>query len=136
MKRTRPTSLRHAYKAQQGELRCCATETEEQVGQVAIAAARLTPACYVKNCPVALPPIGVRAALARGGQSARMAAGPTTRERRRVAELAGRNGVVEVGRKPTQRVRTEQRVRYPAAALMGRRVSNLPAQRRDPGVAA
>jgi len=88
------------------------------------------------NCPGALPPIGVRAALARGGQSARMAVGPTMMERRKAAERAGRDGVVEVGRRPTQLALTAQMVRCSAAVLIGRRVSTLPAQRRNPGVAA
>ena len=138
MKFTVPTTLQQEHEALHDELRR-ATQAGGEIGEAA------------KEDQIALPPLGLLAALSRGEQSAQMAEVLTLTERleadlpamleehqaivvalrrlRDAAERAGRKDIVVFAEQLVQHARTEEEVMYPAAILVGRHVRLLLAQR-------
>jgi hypothetical protein len=136
-----PTSLQQEHETLHEELRR-ATQAEGQVGEAARALARLMHPHIVKEDRIALPPLGLLAALARGEAGAGMAevlaltdrleaempsmlaehegiVGALRRLEAAAAE-AGREDIVAFARRLTLHARTEEEVMYPAAVLVGR----------------
>lgn len=152
-----PTPLQQEHEALHDELRR-ATQAGGEVGEAAKTLARLMHPHFVKEDQIALPPLGLLAALSRGEQPAQMAEVLTLTERleadlpamleehraivaalqhlREAAERAGRKDIVAFARQLVQHARTEEEVLYPAAAMVGRHVKLLLAQRGDRRAAA
>ena len=157
MKFTIPTPLQQEHEALHDELRR-ATQAGGDVGEAAKTLARLMHPHFVKEDQIALPPLGLLAALSRGEQPAQMAEVLTLTERlegdlpamleehrtivaalqrlRETAERAGRKDIVAFAEQLVQHARTEEEVMYPAAVLVGRHVRLLLAQRGDQRAAA
>jgi len=157
MKFTIPTPLQQEHEALHAELRN-ATQAGGEVGEAAKTLARLMHPHFVKEDEIALPPLGLLAALSRGEQPAQMAEVLTLTERleadlpamleehrtivaalqrlREAAERAGRKDIVAFAEQLAQHARTEEEVMYPAAVLVGRHVRLLLAQRGDQRAAA
>lgn len=157
MKFTIPTPLQQEHEALHDELRR-ATQAGGEVGEAAKTLARLMHPHFVKEDEIALPPLGLLAALSRGEQPAQMAEVLTLTERleadlpamleehqsivaalqrlREAAERAGRKDIVAFAEQLVQHARTEEEVMYPAAVLVGRHVRLLLAQRGDQQAAA
>lgn len=155
MKFTIPRSLQLEHEALHERLRN-ATHAGGEVGEAARTLARLMHPHFLKEDEIALPPLGLLVALARGDtdpgmadvlnltdrleaeltqmlaeHQAIVAALNTLRER---AESAGQNDVVEFARALTEHARTEEEVVYPAALLVGQVVRQR-LGRPAPGVA-
>lgn len=150
MKFTIPQPLQDEHEALHERLRQ-ATQAGGEVGEAAKTLARLMHPHFVKEDQIALPPLGLLAALSRGEQSAQMAEVLTLTERleadlpamleehqaivvalrrlRDAAERAGRKDIVVFAEQLVQHARTEEEVMYPAAILVGRHVRLLLAQR-------
>jgi hypothetical protein len=141
-----PASLRQEHEALHDELRR-ATQAGGQVGEDARELARLMHPHFIKEDQIALPPLGLLAALASGEVSPDMA-GVMTLSDRLEAELpamlgehkaivgalqrleasaakAGRDDIVGFARRLVQHALTEEEVMYPAAILVGRHVRLL-----------
>lgn len=143
MQLTIPASLRHEHSALHGELRR-ATQAPGEVGEAARVVARLMHPHFLKEDEIALPPLGLLAALARGEQVADMEQVLRLTERleaelpamldehrqivgalqrlRQSAEAAGRADITGFANRLMQHARTEEEVIYPAAVLVGRHV--------------
>ena len=141
-----PDSLRQEHEALHEELHR-AKQAGGQVGEAAHELARLMHPHFVKEDRIALPPLGLLAALARGEADADMAEVLTLTDRleaelpamleehKRIvvalqrlqgaAEQAGRADVVDFARRLAEHARTEEAVMYPAAVLVGRYVRLL-----------
>ncbi|HEX6019092.1 MAG TPA: hemerythrin domain-containing protein [Burkholderiaceae bacterium] len=140
MKFTIPTPLQHEHEALHERLRQ-ATQAGGEVGDAAKTLARLMHPHFVKEDEIALPPLGLLAALARGEWSAEMAEVLTLTDQleaelpqmlaehrdivealnklRDAAERAGRSDIVAFADGLTEHARTEEEVMYPAAVLVG-----------------
>jgi hypothetical protein len=136
-----PASLQQEHEALHDELRR-ATQAGGEVGEAARALARLMHPHFVKEDQIALPPLGLLAALARGEASADMAQVLTLTDRleaelpamleehraivgalqrlREAAEQADRSDIADFAQRLVQHARTEEEVMYPAAVLVGR----------------
>jgi hypothetical protein len=120
------------------------TQAAGAVGEAARDLARLMHPHFVKEDRIALPPLGLLAALARGEWSAEMAEVLTLTEQleaelpqmlaeheaivaalntlREAAAHAGRTDIVAFAEALVEHARTEEEVMYPAAVLVGRAV--------------
>ena len=145
-----PTPLRQEHEALHDELRR-ATQAGGEVGSAAKELARLMHPHFVKEDKIALPPLGLLDALARGEHDAgfddvlaltdRLEAElPAMLDEHRsivgalqrlqaAAERAGRDDIVAFAHQLMQHARTEEEVMYPAARLVGRHVRLLAAER-------
>jgi hemerythrin-like domain-containing protein len=143
MKFTIPLPLQHEHEALHERLRQ-ATGAGGEVGDAAKTLARLMHQHFVKEDEIALPPLGLLAALARGEWSAEMAEVLTLTDRleaewpqmlaehraivealnklRDAAEHAGRSDIIAFADSLTEHARTEEEVMYPAAVLVGQAV--------------
>jgi hypothetical protein len=137
---TIPPSLQQEHEALHERLRQ-ATQAGREVGEAAKALARLMHPHFVKEDQIALPPLGLLPALARGEWSAEMAGVLTLSDRlkaelpqmlaehqtivaalstlREAAERAGRTEIVAFADALVAHARTEEEVMYPAAVLVG-----------------
>ena len=138
-----PASLQREHEELHEELRR-ATQVDGQVGVQASALARLMHPHFVKEDQIALPPLGLLQALARGEFSEDMAEVLTLTDRldselpgmlqehkdivaalQRLldaAEATGRSDIAEFARRLMHHARMEEEVVYPAAVLVGRYV--------------
>jgi hypothetical protein len=152
-----PIPLQQDHEALHAELRR-ATEAGGDVGDAARTLARLMHPHFVKEDQIALPPLGLLEALARGEANAEMDAVLALTDRleaelpamldehrsivaalqrlQAAAERAGRDDIVAFARQLVQHARTEETVMYPAARLVGRHVRLLQVQRAARAVAA
>jgi Hemerythrin HHE cation binding domain len=152
-----PAPLQQEHEALHDELRRAA-QAGGEVGDAAKALARLMHPHFVKEDEIALPPLGLLAALARGERRAEFDAVlaltdrleaelPQMLEEHRsivaalqrlqaAAERAGRDDIVVFARQLVQHARTEEEVMYPAARLVGRYVRLLSVQRPERALAA
>ena len=151
MKFTIPLPLQHEHEALHERLRR-ATEAGGEVGAAAKTLARLMHPHFVKEDQIALPPLGLLVALARGETSVEMADVLELTDRleaelpqmlaehqdivvalsklREAAARAGRDDIVAFAEALTEHARIEEEVMYPAAVLVGQVVR----QRLDPRV--
>ncbi len=135
-----PIPLQQEHEALHAHLRA-ATEAGGEVGEAARTVARLMHPHFVKEDSIALPPLGLLAALARGEVTSEMtqvlaltdrleAELPAMLAEHRAivdalaklsdaAQRAGRSDIVEFAHDLTQHARTEEEVMYPAAVLVG-----------------
>ena len=142
--------LRQEHDALHEELRR-ATRAGGEVGAAASELARLMHPHFVKEDEIALPPLGLLGALARGERDAAFddvlaltdrleAELPAMLDEHRsivgalqrlqaAAERAGRDDIVAFAHQLMQHARTEEEVMYPAARLVGRHVRLLAAER-------
>ena len=140
MKFTIPQPLQHEHEALHERLRQ-ATQAGGEVGEAAKALARLMHPHFVKEDEIALPPLGLLAALARGEFKTEMAEVLTLTDKleaelpqmlaehqtivaalnklREAAASAGRGDIVAFAEALTEHARTEEEVMYPAAVLVG-----------------
>jgi hypothetical protein len=140
MKFTIPLPLQHEHEALHERLRL-ATQAGGDVGEAARTLARLMHPHFVKEDEIALPPLGLLVALARGEATAEMAEVLKLTDRleaelpqmlaehrtivealdtlRGVAERAGRRDIVAFAEALVEHARTEEEVMYPAALLVG-----------------
>ena len=140
MKFTIPQPLQHEHEALHERLRE-ATQAGGDVGEAARTLARLMHPHFVKEDQIALPPLGLLAALARGEWQAEMAEVLTLTEQleaelprmlaehqtivaalgtlREAAARAGRGDIVAFADALTEHARIEEEVMYPAAVLVG-----------------
>ena len=140
MKFTIPQPLQHEHEALHERLRQ-ATQVDGEVGEAAKTLARLMHPHFVKEDQIALPPLGLLAALARGEWSAEMAEVLTLTEQleaelpqmlaehqtivaalnklREAAARAGRADIIAFAEALVEHARTEEEVMYPAAVLVG-----------------
>lgn len=147
---TIPEPLQHEHEALHARLRQ-ATQAGGEVGEAAKTLARLMHPHFVKEDQIALPPLGLLAALARGEWSAEMAEVLTLTEQleaelpqmlaehqsivaalnklREAAERAGRGDIVAFAEALVEHARTEEEVMYPAAVLVGQLVRQRLGQR-------
>ena len=141
MKFTIPQPLQQEHEALHERLRQ-ATQAGGEVGEAARTLARLMHPHFVKEDQIALPPLGLLAALARGEWSTEMAEVLTLTEQleaelphmlaehqaivaalnalREAAARAGRGEIVAFAEALVEHARTEEEVMYPAAVLVGR----------------
>ncbi len=156
MKFTVPQPLRNEHEALHELLRQ-ATQAGGEVGEAAKALARLMHPHFVKEDQIALPPLGLLAALARGEWSAELAEVLTLTEQleaelpqmlaehlaivaalntlREAAERAGRGEIVAFAEALVEHARTEEEVMYPAAVLVGQVVRQRLGQRESAAAA-
>ncbi len=135
-----PLPLRQEHEALHERLRL-ATQAAGELGEAARTVARLMHPHFVKEDSIALPPLGLLVALARGDATPEMAqvlvltdqleAGlpemlaehraivAALRKLRDVAQRAGSAEIVEFAQALVQHARTEEEVMYPAALLVG-----------------
>ena len=140
MKFTIPQPLQDEHEALHERLRQ-ATQAGGEVGDAAKTLARLMHPHFIKEDHIALPPLGLLAALARGEWSAEMAEVLTLTEQleaelpqmlaehqtivaalnklREAAARAGRGEIVDFVEALVEHARTEEEVMYPAAVLVG-----------------
>lgn len=140
MKFTIPQPLKNEHEALHKRLRQ-ATEVGGEVGQAAKTVAHLMHPHFVKEDAIALPPLGLLVALARGEINAEMAAVLELTDRleaelpqmlaehraivdaltrlREVAGRAGRDDVVAFAEVLVEHAQTEEAVMYPSAILVG-----------------
>lgn len=140
MKFTIPATLQNEHKALHERLRQ-ATEAGGEVGEAAQTVARLMHPHFVKEDGMALPPLGLLVALARGELDVEMAAVLELTDRleaelpqmlaehrgivealtklREAAARAGRDDVVAFAEALVEHAQTEEAVMYPAAILVG-----------------
>ena len=150
MKFTTPQPLQHDHEGLHERLRQ-ATQAGGEVGEAAKTLARLMHPHFVKEDQIALPPLGLLAALARGEWNAEMAEVLTLTEQleaelpqmlaehqnivaalnklREAAARAGRGEIVDFVEALVEHARTEEEVMYPAAVLVGQVVRRRPGQR-------
>lgn len=150
MKFTIPLPLQHEHEALHERLRQ-ATQAGGEVGDTAKTLSRLMHPHFVKEDEIALPPLGLLGALARGEWNAEMAEVLTLTDRleaelpqmlaehrsivealnklRDVAARAGRSDIVAFAESLTEHARTEEEVMYPAAVLVGQVVRQRLGQR-------
>jgi hypothetical protein len=150
MKFTIPQPLQHEHEALHERLRQ-ATQAGGDVGEGAKALARLMHPHFVKEDQIALPPLGLLAALARGEWNAEMAEVLALTDQleaelpqmlaehrtivaalnalREAAARAGRGEIVAFAEALVEHARTEEEVMYPAALLVGRAVRQRLGQR-------
>lgn len=149
MKFTIPQPLQHEHEALHERLRQ-ATQAGGEVGEAAKTLARLMHPHFVKEDQIALPPLGLLAALARGEWNAGMAQVLTLtdqleaelpqmlaehqaivaalNELREAAARTGRSEIVAFAEALVEHARTEEEVMYPAAVLVGQVVRQRQAQ--------
>lgn len=135
-----PAPLQQEHEQLHEQLRH-ATQAGGDVGELAKTLARLMHPHFVKEDRIALPPLGLLAALARGEVSPDMAGVLDLTDRleaelpamlaehrtivealqrlRDAAQRAGRDDIVEFAQQLMQHARTEEEVMYPAAILVG-----------------
>ena len=140
MKFTIPQPLQDEHEALHERLRQ-ATEAGGEIGEAAKTLARLMHPHFVKEDEIALPPLGLLVALARGEMNAEMAAVLELTDRleaelpqmlaehrsivdalsklREAAERAGRDDIVGFAEALVEHAQTEEEVMYPAAILVG-----------------
>jgi iron-sulfur cluster repair protein YtfE (RIC family) len=140
MKFTIPLTPQHEHDFLHERLRQ-ATQAGGEVGEAAKTLARLMHPHFVKEDQIALPPLGLLAALARGEWNAEMAEVLTLTEQleaelpqmlaehqnivaalnklREAAARAGRGEIVDFVEALVEHARTEEEVMYPAAVLVG-----------------
>lgn len=140
---TIPLPLQHEHQAPHDRLRQ-ATQAGGEVGEAAITLARLMQPHFVKEDQIALPPLGLLAALARGEWNAEMAEVLMLTEQleaelpqmlaehqtivaalktlQEAAARAGRTEIVAFAEDLVEHARTEEEVVYPAAVLVGQLV--------------
>jgi Hemerythrin HHE cation binding domain len=150
MKYEIPLPLQQEHEALHDRLRQ-ATRAGGEVGALATALARLMHPHFVKEDQVALPPLGLLVALARGDASPEMAGVLELTDRLEAelpamlsehrtivvalerlhdaAQRAGRGEIVECAQALMQHARTEEEVMYPAAILVGQVVRQRLGQR-------
>ena len=150
MKFTIPQPLQHEHEALHERLRQ-ATQAGGDVGEAAKTLARLMHPHFVKEDQIALPPLGLLSALARGEWSAEMAEVLTLTEQleaelpqmlaehksivaalyvlRKAAARTGRSEIVAFAEALVEHARTEEEVMYPAAVLVGQMVRQRLSQR-------
>jgi len=150
MKFTVPLPLQHEHEGLHERLRQAA-QAGGDVGEAAKTLARLMHPHFLKEDEIALPPLGLLAALARGEWSAEMAEVLTLTDRleaglpqmltehRRIVETldalrdaaarAGRSDIVAFAESLAEHARTEEEVMYPAAVLIGQVVRQRLGQR-------
>lgn len=150
MKFTIPLPLQHEHEALHERLRQ-ATQAGGEVGEAAKTLARLMHPHFVKEDQIALPPLGLLAALARGEWNAEMAEVLTLTEQleaelpqmlaehqsivaalnklREAAARAGRGEIVAFAEALVEHARTEEEVMYPAAVMVGQVVRQRLGQR-------
>ena len=150
MKFTIPLPLQHEHEALHERLRQ-ATQAGGEVGEAAKTLARLMHPHFVKEDQIALPPLGLLAALARGEWNAEMAEVLTLTEQleaelpqmlaehqsivaalnklREAAARAGRGEIVAFAEALVEHARTEEEVMYPAAVMVGQVVLQRLGQR-------
>lgn len=149
MKFTIPQPLQHEHEALHERLRQ-ATQPGGEVGEAAKTLARLMHPHFVKEDQIALPPLGLLAALAHGEWNAGMAQVLTLtdqleaelpqmlaehqaivaalNELREAAARTGRSEIVAFAEALVEHARTEEAVMYPAAVLVGQVVRQRQAQ--------
>ena len=135
-----PKPLQDEHEALHEQLRQ-ATQAEGEVGTRAKTLASLMHSHFVKEDRIALPPLGLLGALARGEAVPEMASVlaltdqleaelpqmlaehkgivVALEELREAAERAGRSDIAEFARELAQHARVEEEVMYPAAILVG-----------------
>ena len=140
MKFTIPPPLQHEHEALHERLRE-ATEAGGEVGEAAKTVARLMHPHFLKEDQIALPPLGLLVALARGETNAEMAGVLELTDRleaelpqmlsehrgivdaltrlREAAQRVGRADVVAFAEALVEHAQTEETVMYPAAILVG-----------------
>jgi hemerythrin-like domain-containing protein len=150
MKFTIPQPLQHEHEALHERLRQ-ATQAGGEVGEAARTLASLMHPHFVKEDRIALPPLGLLAALARGEWSAELAEVlPLTEQLvaelpqmlaehqtiiaalnslREAAKRAGRTEIAAFAEALAEHARTEEEVMYPAAVLVGQVVRQRLEQR-------
>jgi len=150
---TIPRALQLEHEALHERLRQ-ATRAGGDVGEAAVTLARLMHPHFVKEDQIALPPLGLLAALARGEWNAEMADVLTLTDRleaelpqmlaehqtivaavnrlRETAQVAGRDDIVAFAEALGEHARTEEEVMYPAAVLVGQVVRQRLGQRPSP----
>lgn len=149
MKFTIPQTLQREHEALHERLRQ-ATQAGGEVGEAAKTLARLMHPHFVKEDQIALPPLGLLAALARGEWNAGMAEVleltdqlevelpqmlaehqaivAALNELREAAARTGRSEIVAFAEALVEHARTEEEVMYPAAVLVGQVVRQRLAQ--------
>lgn len=147
---TIPQPLQHEHEALHERLRQ-ATQAGGEVGEAARTLARLMHPHFVKEDRIALPPLGLLAALARGEWNAEMAEVLTLTEQletelpqmlaehqaivealstlREAAARAARSEIVAFAEALVEHARTEEEVMYPAAVLVDQVVRQRLGQR-------
>lgn len=150
MKFTIPQPLQHDHEALHERLRR-ATQAGGEVGEAAKTLARLMHPHFAKEDQIALPPLGLLAALARGECNAEMAEALTLAEQieaelpqmlaehqtivaalnklREAAARAGHSETVAFAEALVEHARTEEEVMYPTAVLVGQVVRQRLGQR-------
>ena len=150
-----PLPLRQEHEALHGQLRQ-ATQAGGEVGEAAKTLVGLMHPHFVKEDRIALPPLGLLVALARGEATPEMAGVleltdqleaelpamlaehrtivEALQKLRDAAKRAGRTEIVEFAQALMQHARTEEEVMYPAAVLVGQVVRQRLSQR-GPGAA-
>jgi hypothetical protein len=150
MKFTIPLPLQHEHEVLHERLRQ-ATQAGGELGAAAKTLASLMHPHFVKEDQIALPPLGLLVALARGETSAEMAEVLELTDRleaelpqmlaehqdivvalsklREAAARAGRDDIVAFAEALVEHARTEEMVMYPAAVLVGQVVRQRLAQR-------
>lgn len=135
-----PKPLQDEHEALHEQLRK-ATQAEGEVGSRAKTLASLMHPHFVKEDRIALPPLGLLGALARGDATPEMASVlaltdqlevelpqmlaehraimAALQDLREAAERAGRSDIVEFAEALAQHARIEEEVMYPAAILVG-----------------
>jgi len=136
-----PLSLKQEHEALHDQLRQ-ATQVEGEVGELAKVLARLMHPHFVKEDRIAMPPLGLLAALASGDATPEMAGVLKLTDQleadlpamlaehqtivealqrlRDAAQRAGRNEIVDFAQQLIHHARTEEEVMYPAAILVGK----------------
>ena len=136
-----PVPLKQEHEALHEQLRQ-ATQAGGEVGELAGILARLMHPHFVKEDQIALPPLGLLAALAHGDATPEMAGVLALTDQleaelpamlaehqaivdalqrlRDAAQRAGRSEIVDVAQQLMQHARTEEEVMYPAAILVGK----------------
>lgn len=150
-----PLPLQQEHEALHEQLRQ-ATQAGGEIGEAAKPLAALMHPHFVKEDRIALPPLGLLVALARGEATPEMAAVleltdqleaelpamlaehraivEALQKLRDAAKRAGRTEIVEFAQALMQHARTEEEVMYPAAVLVGQVVRQRLSQR-VPGAA-
>ena len=136
-----PLPLKQEHEALHDRLRQ-ATQADGEVGELARTLARLMHPHFVKEDQIALPPLGLLAALAHGDVTPEMAGVLALTDRleaelpamlaehqaivealqrlRNAAQREGRSEIVDFAQQLMLHARTEEEVMYPAAILVGK----------------
>jgi hypothetical protein len=148
-----PIPLQQEHEALHEQLRA-ATQAGGEVGEAGKTVAQLMHPHFVKEDSIALPPLGLLAALARGEVTPEMAQVLVLTDQLEAelpamlaehgaivqalgvlsdaARRAGRSDIVEFAEALTQHARTEEEVLYPAAVLVGQVVRQRLGQHAPP----